>query len=372
MKQLLILALTSLISLAPDSLNAALSADARLYSVSVRFYQGADTFDYFTLNFSTLSAGNNGELRPGFFQDTGFTHSSYLIVTDFIDDEMSGGIALDVPQSEDANLNGFPDFFESSQAVSGKTTSGFYDLSAFGSGEVVATWNRSAGSRFGTCTMTFKALAFGSDDTFTCTFEILEYTGPLVYTSGASSISGTLHLEQTGSPETTLDGLLSFAKSPENPFNELTLSAGTLTNAALQTLSFFDDDYFRDPTWPTNYYGYLEFSDGDPNTGEDDYWLWVLSIDDANDSDSDGIPDFSDEPVIALPRPPLLSLQLTATNLQLTIHGDVGRTHQIQEIDSLASIVWQDRISLTLTNDPQVIELPLPETGPKFWRVLAK
>jgi hypothetical protein len=63
MKQLLILALTSLLSLAPIPLKAALSADARLYSVSVRFYQGADTFEYFTLNLSTLSAGNNGELR---------------------------------------------------------------------------------------------------------------------------------------------------------------------------------------------------------------------------------------------------------------------------------------------------------------------
>lgn len=373
MKRFLISSLIGLVSLITMPLHAVQSAHARLYSASIRFHRGTDTFDFFMVDLSTLSSGNNGELFPGFFNNTGFSHSSYLIITDTtLEEEMSGGIALDIPPNEDANFNGFPDFFESAQAVSGKTTSGAYNIPTFGSGEVVANWNRPANSRFGSCTMTFKALAFGSDDTFTCTFEILEYTGTLAYTSEADSVSGTLHLEQTGSPETTLAGSISFEKSSGNPFNELALIPGTLTNAAAQTLSYYDDSYFRDANFPTNYYGYFEFADGDPNTGEEDYWLWLLSIDDLNDSDSDGIPDFSDDPVIALPRAPLLSLQLTATNLLLTISGDIGRTHQIQEIDSLASTDWQNTISLTLTNDPQVVELPLPEAGPKFWRVLAQ
>ncbi|HEU5123522.1 MAG TPA: hypothetical protein VFW05_05595 [Verrucomicrobiae bacterium] len=366
MNRFLILAATGL-SLVPMQLKAAGPAQARLYCQSIKFQRGNDQNNLYSLEFTTLNSGINGELAP-LQADADFSHGCWFNYNDGIFDEVIPGLMnLDVPVLGDANGNGFEDFFEVSQSGSG-TSSGVYQFDDEGVVRgVSADWSRAAGSAFGTCVITLQGYG-----TFTHTFQILEYTGPLVYTPGASSVSGTLYLEQTGSPETTLDGLLSFAKSPDDPFNDLTLSAGTLTNAALQTLSFFDDDYFRDPTWPTNYYGYLEFSDGDPNTGEDDYWLWVLSIDDANDSDSDGIPDFSDEPVIALPRPPLLSLQFTATNLKLTIHGDVGRTHQIQEIDSLTSIDWQDTMSLTLTNDPQVIELPLPESGPKFWRVLAK
>lgn len=366
MNRFLILAVAGL-SLMPIQSKAAGPAHARLYCQSIKFQRGNDQNGLYSLDFTTINNGVNGELGP-LQAGADFSHGCWFNYNDGIFDEVIPGLLnLDVPVLGDANGNGFEDFFEVSQPGSG-STSGVYQFDYEGVVRgVSANWSRAAGSAFGTCVITLQG--FG---TFTHTFQILEYTGPLLYTPGATTVSGTLHLEQTGSPETTLDGSLSFVKSTETPFDDLTLSAGTLTNAALQTLSFYDDTYGRDPDWATNYYGYLEFADGDPNTGEEDYGLWVLSIDDPNDSDADGIPDFSDDPEIALPRPPLLSIQHTADHLQLTIHGDVGRTHQIQEIDSLASTNWEDTISLTLTNDPQIVELPLPEAGPKFWRVLAK
>ena len=97
---------------------------------------------------------------------------------------------------------------------------------------------------------------------------------------------------------------------------------------------------------------------------------WELSIDDLNDSDHDRIPDFSDEPAIASPRRPALSLMKTSTNLQLTISGDVGRLHHILESTNLTTGNWKTNLSLTLTNDPQTISMLLPSVPAKLWRAL--
>ena len=74
----------------------------------------------------------------------------------------------------------------------------------------------------------------------------------------------------------------------------------------------------------------------------------------------------------APPRAPTLSLAPGQTNLWLTIGGDIGHTNLIQEIDSLASTNWQTIVSLTLTNDPQTVSLPLPVSRTGFWRALAQ
>jgi len=34
--------------------------------------------------------------------------------------------------------------------------------------------------------------------------------------------------------------------------------------------------------------------------------------------------------------------------------------------------VWQTILSITLTNDPQTVSLPLPAVAQKFWRVSAQ
>src|SRR6185436_17337223 len=145
---------------------------------------------------------------------------------------------------------------------------------------------------------------------------------------GSNTVPASLSLTNTNSMS-TLEGPLAFAKSPTNRFNQLTLQSALLTNASLQTLDLYTNTVFlRRTAQRTNYYGKVEFNDGDPNTFEEDFYTWMLSIDDLNDADLDGIPDFSDDPPgAAPPRRPQLVLTRGPTNLLLTISGDVGRLH---------------------------------------------
>jgi len=134
-----------------------------------------------------------------------------------------------------------------------------------------------------------------------CPFELLDYTGPLSYTPGSNSVSAFVSLAQTGDTNNTMEGPIVFDKSPSDRFNELTNEPGVWTNAASQTLSFDGELFTRVPRWPTNYAGYVFFADGDPSTPSPDYELWVLSINDTNDANANGIPDFSDDPPAVAP-----------------------------------------------------------------------
>jgi hypothetical protein len=276
-----------------------------------------------------------------------------------------------LPPVADANGNGFNDFFEVSQGLANTVTSGRY-TTVISEGDITATWSRPAGSKDGTCILNFNDDTYGDLGDYTCPFEVIEYTGPLAYTPGSNTVSATVNLAQTGKPANTLQGPIVFDKSVTDRFNTLTNQPGVWTNAVSQTLTFDNEVFTRDPAWPTNYAGYVFFADGDPNTAEPDYQVWVLSVDDTNDASANGIPDFSDDPAVTLPpRAPQLSLAPGATNLWLTISGDVGHTNEIQEISSLASTIWQTTLSLMLTNNPQAVSLPLPTNQTKFWRVLA-
>jgi hypothetical protein len=371
MKRLFILTAAGLVLLSTASFGAE-TARARIYCVSLRFQEAVDTYDFFALDLTALTSGINDELAPDFF-NSGYTHSAYLVLTDTtVGDQVPGAMALNVPNTH-ANGNRFPDFFEVSRVVNGVVTSGSYNFPGLANGMVQATWNRAAGSKDGTCTLVFKSLAYGSDDTFSCSFELIEYTDPMAYTPASNTVSATVNLAQTGNSANTLQGSIIFDKSSTDRFNTLTNRPGTWTNATAQTLVFDNEVFTRDPHWPTNYAGVVFFADGDPSTAAPDYQLWVLSIDDTNDANANGIPDFSDDPAVALPpRAPRVSLASGATNLWLTISGDVGHTNDIQAMDSLRTTNWQTKLSLTITNDPQTVSLSLPTNQTKFWRVLAR
>jgi hypothetical protein len=75
-----------------------------------------------------------------------------------------------------------------------------------------------------------------------------------------------------------------------------------------------------------------------------------------------------DDPTGTPGRPLLLKRKLTS-NLLLSISGEIGRVHEVQEIASLIQTNWATTLSLTLTNDPQVVQLPLPTNAATFWRV---
>lgn len=340
------------------------TAQTRLFCYSLRFAEGT-TYGG-TLDLSTISGTSNGELMSY----SGNTWTSGFALNYGGYGYIYGTMFVDLPPVADANGNGFNDFFEVSQSVATTVTSGYYNT-AVSSGTVTATWSRPVGSKDGTCQLDLVDDTYGDLGTYTCPFEVLEYTGQLTYTPGANTVSASINLTQTGNPANTLQGPITFDKSVTDRFNTLTNDPGVWTNAAAQMLAFDNEVFIRETRWPTNYAGYVYFANGAPNTAAPDYRLWVLSIDDTNDSNANGIPDFSDDPAVVLPRAPQLSLALGPTNLLLTISGDVGHVHQIVESTSLALPHWTTNQSLTLTTDPQTVSLPLPATATKFWRVFA-
>jgi hypothetical protein len=174
--------------------------------------------------------------------------------------------------------------------------------------------------------------------------------------------------KQTGESTNRFEGPLILIKNPANPFDQLGLRAGVWTNETV-ALSYTDAPILRDLARKTNYFGPIDFVDGDPATPEPDYVTWTLSIDDTNDADGDGIPDFSDDPNSATVKTPLLSLTHNSTNLLLSISGTVSRIHEVQETAALSAPAWNTVVSVRLTNDPQTVALPVPAFGNGYLRV---
>jgi len=353
----------------PFSSEASKTAKATIFCYSIQFQRGGDAGGNYYLDLSSVSGGVNGELAPRLF-NTAYTHSAYLTLQDeLFGDTLSGQMVIDVPLRADANGDGFLDFFQVSQGITNVPSSGAYSLQVYGNGTVSDVWYREAGSSYGSCSLTMTLQPF-QKVTFVHTFQILEYSGPLVYTPGTNTVSGTVNLVQTNNPTAMMIGPVTFAKSTTDPFNELTLKAGVWTNEMEQAVFYANDLYSRDSRWPTNYYGYLDLIDPGNPTGFYPYGTWLFSLDDLNYANHNGIPDFSDNPSgTSSPRVPQVEAALSETNLVLTLHGDVGFVSDIQTVTDLASTNWQTFLSVGITNDPQTLSLPMPAGNTGFWRV---
>ena len=379
MKKLVwILMVVGLISV-PSFSRAAQTAQARMFCLSLRF-QRATTHDnngfLWRMDLTTLSAGVNGELALNFFSNSTNTHSSYIeLYNDLYDETGQGALTMNVPNGPDSNDNGFGDFWDASKAVNGLTTSGVIQCNAYYiNSPLTVTWYRDAGSATGLCALEFQdPFNFLNTLRFEHTFQLIEYKGTVSYTPGTNEVTGSVHLAQTGNEANTFDGPFVFMKSISNPTDELTLQPGAWTNASSQALTFMTDTYHRDAPWLTNSYGYFDFDDGDPNTTDADYFTWILSIDDTNDFNGNGIPDFSDNPqVVTPPTPPVIKLELHPTSVGFAIQGNIGHTLKIQEIDSLSSTNWKTVLTTNITLDPQPVSLPRPSGEIKFWRAVVE
>jgi hypothetical protein len=236
MKTFLATALACL-GLCNATIQASQTADARMYCLSVRFSHGAGPFGLYSLDLTGINSGINGELFPIFGGPR--SHYSALILTDEADDEIPGYMYLDVPIT-DNNGDGFPDFFDTSQPFSG-SSSGSFSFPALYNGSASANWQRNAGSHAGTCQLNLQFLG-----TFTHTFNILEYKGPMTYTPGTNTVSGNVSLALTGVPGTELHAPTTDLKSFSDPYNNLILQPGAWTNATQETFPFFTDTFFRD------------------------------------------------------------------------------------------------------------------------------
>lgn len=309
----------------------------------------------------------NGEVGP-FFDPELPTHGSLFVLEDpTFPDNLRGQIAFDTPAPTDANRDGFNDFFQVTQGVETTTTRGFFE-SPVESGEVTATWSRAPGAASGTCQIELTGEIFGELPAFTHTFQLLEYNGTLTYAPGTNGVTGTLELAQTQRLSETLSGAVTITRVATNRFDWLDLEAGTLTNASGESLTYHLAELERDKFAKTNYFGFLDFVDGNPATGTIDFWDWVLSIDDPNDADADGIPDLSDDQVETPPSDLALGLSQSAGRLLLSIRGEPGRSYDIEHTEALGRAAWVRTMSVTLTNTAQVIEIEPPQAQATFWR----
>jgi hypothetical protein len=351
----------------------AIGADAtqlsqvHLYCLSVRISRGSTADGLYALELSSISGGPtmNGELLPSFTQPD---HVAYFVLDDPTEIEpIMGQMAVDVPSSDDVNQNGFPDFYEASQACSGKTTGEY--ITPFDSGTVQATWKRAAGATRGTCTMRLTSDTYGQLPDFNHFFDLLEYTGTLPYLPGTNTVTGQLNLALTGTPDSQWSGPILLVKSATNRFNQLEIQPGNLTNSTLRTLVFTNDFVQRDQTVLTNYYGYLDFEDGDLDSPDPDFLTWLISIDDPNDANQNGIPDFSDDPVTPQTQRPTLALSRTGSELNLIVTAPVGMSCELQSSTALPATVWAPTQTITITNQPQSVSLAYPAAKAQFWRL---
>jgi hypothetical protein len=194
----------------------------------------------------------------------------------------------------------------------------------------------------------------------------------LNYTPATNPITGSLNLTNVESASNLLTGPVALTRADgAKRFNNLTLQAGTLTNAQSQVLSYQAQQIQRDVNRNTNYYGFMIFADGDLTTSTPDFTQWVLSIDDSNDANHNGVPDLSDDPSPPVSTPPLLSLTHSGNQLLLTITAAASQSYQLQEIVSLGQTNWQTTQTVAVTNSPQTVLLPIPETPTRFWRLRA-
>ena len=338
-------------------------AQIHLYSLSVRFQPAATKSFGFNYNLeltsdSPTTTDPNGELAP-LPDGAPSTHGAFDRMTRHIFDEpVYGAFSLNVPAPEDSNTNGIPDFFEISQAVAATTTKGAFDDAVL-SGKVTTTWSRSAGTNTGTCKLTMDSYGV----TFIHTFQIQEYSGVLKYSTSATNVTGTVALTNVTAATRNLAGAVLFEKASPD---QLKLGPGTWTSETKKAVAF--QGAAQLDRNGSDYFGIFIFNDGDLSTSAEDYFIWLIKITDPNDANRNGIPDLSDEPVA---RRPSLTISRAGTNLLLSVSGEIGKAHQVEQTPALIPSNWTLATTLTPTNDPQVVRLTPPTNGVSFWRVKA-
>jgi hypothetical protein len=243
------------------------------------------------------------------------------------------------------------------------TTGALYDDLTGSEGTVSATWNRPAGTNRGTCTLVVNTIYLQA--TFVHTFELLNYTGTLHYTPGTNVVAGSVDLHLISDPLATLTGPVSIDKTNAN---QLHLEAGSWTNNAalnFDYLATYDGEYIS--RTGTNYMGFFDAVDGNLDTANVDYTLWVMLVSDPNDVNKNGVPDLSDSTDTRLPS---LKITRSAGQLQLAISSTVGRVHQIETINALGGTnQWSAVTNITLATDPQTVILESSTNKTRFWRV---
>lgn len=344
-------------------------ASVRLANDSVRMLPGDCSCGfgltwimYFSSFYTEEPSQANGELAPQ-AQPADFAYWTYLVLEDPSMYASATFAELNLPLTADANGNGIPAFFDVDEAVSAQTTGRYVIIWEPGYGELQLTWDRPAGSRFGSCQLYMDDSILGLMGPFEHAFELVEFSGSLTYIPSPDPITGSIRLAKAGAAAESLEGPVALIRSATDRFNRLTLVGGQWTGPST-TLSYSDSLVARNSFQPSVYRGTLQGS-------ADAYPHWKLTITDPNDANGNGIPDLSDDVATAPPRRPALSLTLAGTNLLISLRGDIGHTHWLQEAATPNATNWNTIHTIVLTNDPQGVTIPWPAASPAYWRVQA-
>lgn len=323
----------------------------------------------YTLAATTAVDGtHNDEIGFSDNPDSTGIYATTFVLTDPTLGAMDINGDLDIPDS-DANLNGIADFFESDRAVVNAKSAGsltlHHGMDAY-PGTVDMTWNRSAGTASGTCTLRLLIPDFGVDLTFTPTFEIYDYRGTYRYHVQDTNVVGTLTLTRLGAGGSQAGALLLTRIDQD----ELQFPAFTQTNEVGQVIQFYSSEDMGISLLRgglrTNYFTVLCTDDGWPATATSlEYEIWLIHVFDANDSDHDGIADLSGTP--APSKAPGLAIHLGDQTLTIEITADPGRRATLEQSPTIGLANWTTSTTFTMTNAIQAIEVPRA-ANPMFWR----
>ena len=213
----------------------------------------------------------------------------------------AGTISMTLP-TVDADQNGIADFLQKNKSGNGsalgKLTRQLPSLlpEIATSGQML----RSAGSIRGTYSATGRDPQVG-DITYRGTLYLINLLGKLKYNRTNSTAIVEADLESERGLFYTITSSLQYTVTD---VNTISFAASKFTSP--NQLDVFTKPFVLKRTG-NRYLGRVDFQDGNRVTSWPDYTAWQFEIVDTNDSDSDGVPDLSDPPVVQ--SPPMISVQ---------------------------------------------------------------
>ncbi len=255
-----------------------------------------------SLLFDTDASGYaifSNEVSPSFFEPGVYRTDYALYVNSKYN--AAGTISMTLP-TVDADQNGIADFLQKNKSgngsASGKLTRQLPSLlpEIATSGQML----RSAGSIRGTYSATGRDPQVG-DITYRGTLYLLNLLGKLKYNRTNSTAIVEADLESERGLFYTITSSLQYSVTD---VNTISFAASKFTSP--NQLDVFTKPFVLKRTG-NRYLGRVDFEDGNRVTSWPDYTAWQFEIVDTNDSDSDGVPDLSDPPVVQ--SPPMISVQ---------------------------------------------------------------
>jgi hypothetical protein len=241
----------------------------------------------------------SGELRPrsstpGLYEG-GYAQVTPLVIVDY------GSYTVSVPTT-DSDSNGIPDVLQFDRDGNFTASGSGFSPAAGLTFSISVRFSRNAGTAIGSYTATTQNV-LGQANSVNGVYNILTYQGSVTYTRGSTNTMA-ITAKVLSQPDVTLAGSTSYTitNSDQISYPSFTIrsNSGTTYQVRAGMLSRSGNVYR----------GNFSLADGLPQTSWADFTEYVLAISDTNDSDGNGIPDFSDTTAA----PPVIITQPRATS----------------------------------------------------------